>query len=117
MRQQGELESQVMDVIWSSEEPITSQQVLDSVNGAGNELALTTILTVLSRLVDKGLIVRESSGGRNLKFAAVESRELHSANLMLKLLDDSQNPALTFAQFTSALSPKQLEALRKSIEQ
>ena len=91
-RQQGELESQVMDVIWGAKSELTSQQILDEINRTGVELALTTILTVLSRLVDKGLVIRDSSGGRTLKFSASETRERHNANLMLKLLRFVQHP-------------------------
>jgi predicted transcriptional regulator len=115
-RQQGELENQVMDALWSAERSMTSQEILEKVNRDSDELALTTILTVLSRLVDKGMVTRSSGSGRSLDFRAAETRERHSANLMLKLLGDSENPALTFAQFTKSLSPKQLAALRETLE-
>jgi predicted transcriptional regulator len=115
-RQQGELENQVMDALWSAEGSMTSQEILEKVNRDSDELALTTILTVLSRLVDKGMVTRSSGSGRSLDFRAAETRERHSANLMLKLLGDSENPALTFAQFTKSLSPKQLAALRETLE-
>jgi predicted transcriptional regulator len=115
-RQQGELENQVMDALWNANGSLTSQEILDRVNQGSDDLALTTILTVLSRLVDKGMVARTAGTGRSLNFTATESRERHSANLMLKLLGDSDNPALTFAQFTSSLNPKQLAALRKTLE-
>ena len=115
-RQQGELENLVMESLWDAESSLTSQQILEQANKAGEELALTTILTVLSRLVDKGLVVRENGSGRSLNFIAAETRERHSANLMLKLLSGSENPALTFAQFTKSLTPKQLAALRETLD-
>ena len=115
-RQQGELENEVMDVLWSRSGSMTSQEILDAVNRNNQELALTTILTVLSRLVDKGLVARSAGTGRSLNFSAAETREKHSANLMLKLLADTGNPALTFAQFTQALTPMQLAALRETLE-
>lgn len=115
-RQQGELETQVMDALWGANGSLTSQEILDRINQDSGELALTTILTVLSRLVDKGMVTRSSGTGRSLNFTAVETRERHSANLMLKLLGDTENPALTFAQFTKSLTPKQLAALRETLE-
>lgn len=115
-RAQGELEARVMDVLWSAKGPLTSQQILDQINERGNDLALTTILTVLSRLSDKEMVVRESAGGRSLLFYPAQSREAHNAALMLRLLGEAGNPALAFAQFTKSLTPKQLEALRKSLE-
>ena len=115
-RQQGELENEVMDVLWNSRNSMTSQEILDAVNHQNKELALTTILTVLSRLIDKGLVNRSPGAGRSFNFSAAESREKHSANLMLKLLSETGNPALTFAQFTQSLTPKQLEALRETLD-
>ena len=105
-----------MDILWSATKPLTSGQILDRVNESGIDLALTTILTVLSRLADKEMIVRESAGGRALLFSATQTREAHNAALMLKLLGEAGNPALAFAQFTKSLTPKQLQALRKSLE-
>jgi predicted transcriptional regulator len=115
-RQQGELENEVMGVLWNNSGSMTSQEILDAVNQNNHELALTTILTVLSRLVDKGLVIRSAGAGRSFNFSATETREKHSANLMLKLLADTGNPALTFAQFTKSLTPKQLAALRETLE-
>lgn len=115
-RQQGELENEVLDVLWDASGTLTSQQILDAVNQSNKELALTTILTVLSRLVDKGLVNRSAGTGRSINFSAAETREKHSASLMLKLLTETGNPALTFAQFTKSLTPKQLAALRETLE-
>lgn len=115
-RQQGELENEVMDVLWSAKSTMTSQEILELVNQNNQELALTTILTVLSRLLDKGLVVRTTGASRSYNFAPAETREKHSATLMLKLLSDTGNPALTFAQFTKSLTPKQLAALRETLE-
>ena len=115
-RQQGELENEVMDVLWNASASMTSQEILDTVNQNNHELALTTILTVLTRLIDKGLVIRSAGTSRSFNFSAAETREKHSANLMLKLLADTGNPALTFAQFTKSLTPKQLAALRETLE-
>jgi predicted transcriptional regulator len=115
-RQQGELEAQVMACLWDTAGPLTSQQILEKVNDGSDELALTTILTVLSRLVDKGMVSRENGTGRSLLFSAAETRENHSANMMLKLLGNDANLGLTFAQFTKALTPAQLKALREAID-
>ena len=113
-RQQGELESLILDVLWSTKRPLTSQEILEQV-GDG-ELALTTILTVLSRLTDKELVVREAGEGRSFMFRAAQSREQHTADLMLKLVTEESNPALAFSAFAKWLTASQLKALRKSLD-
>lgn len=122
-RLQGELESLILDALWGAEAEyaaeklggaLTSQQVLEIVSPAG-ELALTTILTVLSRLVDKELVTRKPGEGRQLLFSAAQSRERHTADLMLKIVAGADNPALAFSHFASGLSAADLKALRDSL--
>ncbi|MEY4061101.1 MAG: hypothetical protein RIQ31_763 [Actinomycetota bacterium] len=114
-RQQGELEALILDALWSSAgEPLTSQQILELVSPDGS-LALTTILTVLSRLVDKELVNRKPGAGRSLLFSAAQTREAHTAGLMLRLVSGAENPALAFSHFADGLTPAQLEALRNSL--
>lgn len=122
-RLQGELESLILDALWGAEATpaeagptgsLTSQQILDTVSPDG-ELALTTILTVLSRLVDKELVTRKQGEGRQLLFSPAQSRERHTADLMLKIVAGADNPALAFSHFASGLSPADLKALRDSL--
>ena len=120
-RNQGELEQDVLNALWaaqsesgSEEAALTSQQVLERLGSEGS-LALTTVLTVLSRLSDKGLVIKESAGGRALLFRAATSRSQHDAQLLLKVFEGSQNPILAFSQFAQSLSPEQLAQLRQSI--
>ena len=115
-RQQGELEAAVLDALWSATEPLSSHQVQDAVNAAtDSDLALTTVLTVLGRLVDKGLVLRTPAEGRGNLFAAATTREQHTASVMLELVAGAENPALAFSHFASGLSPEVLKQLRKSL--
>ncbi|MEN9955688.1 MAG: hypothetical protein RLY34_495 [Actinomycetota bacterium] len=112
-RQQGELESSILNVLWSSKKPLGSQEILERV-GEG-DLAITTILTVLSRLTDKNLVVRQPGEGRSFLFSAAQSREQHTADIMLKLVAEQSNPALAFSAFAKGLTASQLKALRKTL--
>ena len=55
----GDLERSVMDLLWDHPGPHTANEVRDTLAG---DLAVTTVLTVLSRLEKKGLVQRD--GGR-----------------------------------------------------
>ena len=112
-RKQGELESSVLGALWDRPGGLTSQQILALLGD--DSLALTTVLTVLSRLVDKGFVKKESMG-RNLLFLATSTREQHTAELLLGAMDDAANPALVFSHFTSKLSPDQISQLRQALE-
>ena len=114
-RQQGELESLILGLLWAAKKPLTSQEILEKANKS-SDLALTTILTVLSRLEDKDLVVRAPGEGRAFLFSAAQTREQHTASMMLQLLENHTNPALAFSHFTDGLTAAQLKALRKSLE-
>lgn len=59
----GPLESQVMDILWDSGEPMTVREVLDRANRDRREqLAYTTVMTVMSRLAEKGILRRRREG-------------------------------------------------------
>jgi predicted transcriptional regulator len=116
-RQQGQLEQAVLEVLWQAraagEGKLTSQQVLDRL-GDSEQLALTTVLTVLSRLGDKDLVLREQGTGRSLLFSSATTKEEHDAAALLRLFESSSNPALAFSHFAKQLSAKDLELLQKS---
>lgn len=59
----GPLEAEVMTVLWSHKVPMTVREVRTDVN-AGREapLAYTTVMTVLARLAEKGILSRERQG-------------------------------------------------------
>jgi predicted transcriptional regulator len=115
-RQQGELEQLVLDVLWDADEPLTSNEIL-SLCSAESDLALTTILTVLTRLADKELVVRTGGLGRSNLFNAATSREEHTARQLLELINDSSNPALTLSHFTAGLNKKTITALKKILDE
>ncbi len=113
-RQQGQLEQLILDTLWNNGQPMTSQQILDLASTDG-DLALTTVLTVLSRLVEKNLVTRQPGEGRSLLFSAAQTREQHAADLMLSLVTSAGNPALAFSHFANGLSATQIKALRDSL--
>lgn len=59
----GPLESEVMDALWKSRRPLTVRAVLERVNARREtQLAYTTVMTVLTRLADKGIVDRRPEG-------------------------------------------------------
>lgn len=58
----GELEAEVMGVLWNHGEPMSTRDVS---LGVGRHLSLNTVRTVLNNLVRKGIVVRQ---GRRRSF-------------------------------------------------
>jgi len=59
----GPLEAEVLSVLWGSGGPMTVRAVAQELNsGRDAPLAYTTVMTVMSRLARKGILVRSRSG-------------------------------------------------------
>jgi predicted transcriptional regulator len=69
----GELEAAIMHEMWRREHA-TVRDVREVLNAAGRSLAYTTVMTVMSRLVTKGLLVRDRVG-RMHDYRAALSRD------------------------------------------
>lgn len=59
-----------MDAIWAASAPVSVREVLDALNArAGRQLAYTTVMTVMNRLVAKNVLRREGTP-RNYRYQA-----------------------------------------------
>ena len=118
----GELERAVMDLLWAGQEAATANTLRDQLartsaaqGGSGHEgkeLAVTTVLTVLSRLEKKGLVERER-GTRPHRYQAVSSRADHTAELMHEVLGSAPDREAVLARFIGSVSEGEAETLRK----
>ncbi|MBO3800559.1 MAG: BlaI/MecI/CopY family transcriptional regulator [Candidatus Brockarchaeota archaeon] len=59
----GPLEVDVIEVVWSSEKPLTVREVYEKLKRR-RKVAYTTIMTTMDRLYDKGLLDRREERGR-----------------------------------------------------
>ncbi|ALE91870.1 transcriptional regulator [Arthrobacter alpinus] len=115
----GDLERAVMDLLWEHPEAITANTLRDLLSqrttDAGHDsrpLAVTTVLTVLSRLEKKGLVERERSS-RPHRYRSVTSRAEHTAELMLEVLGSAPDREAVLARFIGTVSDGEAETLRK----
>jgi predicted transcriptional regulator len=109
----GELERAVVDVLWDAIEPMTARAVTDAL--VGRELAVTTVLTVLSRLESKG-VVRRARDGRAHTYEAVAGRNEPTAELMRQVLDTAGDRDDALARFVGSVSPEDVQALRRALD-
>jgi len=108
-RPNGALEDQVMEYLWSIGEPATPAEVHDVV---APELAYTTVMTILTRLFEKGRLERKRVG-RAYAYSAVESEAEHVAGAMASSLVDAHDRAAVLSQFVDTLSPDDAMTLRR----
>lgn len=107
----GDLERQVMEVVWTSAAPdLTRRQVA----GALPAYAPTTIGTVLDRLSRKGL-VRRTLDGRTARFAPVATQADRTAEVMRRALEDAGDPAEAAACFVRSMPAAEARTLRRAL--
>ncbi|AKJ11586.1 CopY family transcriptional regulator [Streptomyces incarnatus] len=99
-RARGELESDVLAALWAADGPLTARQVLQRLPG---DLAYTTVLTILSRLHDKGMLVRHREG-RGFAYAPVRDEASDTARRMRSLLEKGSDREAVLTRFVSELS-------------
>jgi predicted transcriptional regulator len=59
----GPLEAQVMRAMWAAKRPVSVRDLLERINdGRAQQLAYTTVMTVMSRLVEKDVLRRHKEG-------------------------------------------------------
>ena len=121
-RQLGPLEAEVMDILWDV--PHASvRTVTERLNSTRPDrpLAYTTVMTVMSRLAEKGLLLR-TLVGKTYAYRAQCSQEEFIAQLsserVTALVQEFGDLALTqFLNQLEQLDPEQLRRLVKLVKQ
>ncbi|MFF1574530.1 BlaI/MecI/CopY family transcriptional regulator [Leifsonia sp. NPDC058292] len=111
----GDLERAVMNALWSVDTPTSANDLRDKLTasrGDGTAPAITTVLTVLSRLEHKGFVQRER-GARPHLYSAALSRESHVAELMHEVLESSTDRSAALAHFVGSVDESEAETLRR----
>ena len=112
-----ELESEIMEEMWGRAEA-TVRDVQLALNARGEKTrAYTTLLTVMTRLDGKGLLVRRREGRVDVYSAAISRPDYLAARAEASveaLVEDFGDLALAhFARHIRGLDPQRLETLRR----
>lgn len=113
-RNRGELEADIMTILWQSDAPMTTKEV--QARFTEKVPAITTLITVLDRMCAKGQVVKESVGGRSQTFAAAQSRIAHVTNTMSSALQSADDHVAALLLFAGTLSEEDRAFLRKAID-
>lgn len=113
-RNRGELEADIMSILWQTNEPMTAKEVQSQFNE--NVPAITTLITVLDRMCAKGQVIKEATGGRSYTFTAAQSRIAHVTSTMNNALQSADDHGAALLLFAGSLSDEDRAFLRKAID-
>ncbi|MBF6102374.1 BlaI/MecI/CopY family transcriptional regulator [Nocardia cyriacigeorgica] len=105
----GDLESVVMDRIWSADDTTTVREVFEDLLQI-REIAYTTVMTTMDNLHRKGWLERERRGRAYVYWPSL-TREQYSAKLMRDALGGGRSD-LILAHFVEQISDDESTALR-----
>ncbi|CAL9490774.1 BlaI/MecI/CopY family transcriptional regulator [Streptomyces sp. Tu 3180] len=111
-RGQGELEAQVLSALREADGPATAGWVRERLGG---DLAHTTVVTILTRLLDKGAVTRERTG-RSFAWTPASDHAGLAAHKMHKVLDAESDRRAVLASFVTGLAPDDERLLRELLD-
>lgn len=114
MRSFGPLEREIMQVIWQARTPVNGHEIA-AVLPRSRGIAYTTLITVLERLREKGLLTR-GRDGRSYRYAAAISEDEYAAALMVQVLESSLDRTGALLRFGGQLGAGDAAALREALE-
>lgn len=115
----GDLETDIMEVVWKKSE-VTVRDVADHLKKR-RDIAYTTVMTVMSRLADKGLLEKVKQGNAFLYRPTSSKEEFTKSSVKIvisELLDDFAAPVISqFVDSVDEENPEKMEELARLIEE
>ena len=110
-------ELEVMQAIWACNPPVSRADIREYL-AASYPIAQTTLLTLLTRLTDKGFLKSELDGQRKLFFPLISQQEYLAAqsNRFLNKLCGGNLSTFAAALCDSGLTKEELAELRDMLE-
>lgn len=115
MAELGAREAAAMRVLWQADRPMTVREVLAELNqGRSQPLAYTTVMTILTRLADKGALTREMQG-RGYAYAPAVPDE--AALAVRSVLAEHGDAAIAHFVDQVGADPAAVRRLRRLVQQ
>jgi predicted transcriptional regulator len=108
----GDLAQAILTAVGRAGGAMTPAQVRDALGG---DLAYTTVMTVLARLHDRGLLTRQRAG-RAYAYSLVGDPAQVTARRMHRLLDVEPDRAGVLARFVDGLRPEDEKLVRELLD-
>ena len=118
LKKLGEAELEIMQVIWDSEHPVTSNYILKELQGR-RRWQLSTLMTSLTRLSDQGFVHCDRSTGSNLYTSVILEEEYKakaSSHFLEKLYNNSIQNMIATLYNNKTIKNSDIEELRSFLD-
>ncbi|MBQ6878558.1 MAG: BlaI/MecI/CopY family transcriptional regulator [Oscillospiraceae bacterium] len=114
----GDGELEVMQAIWEAKEPVSAGSILDKVKEK-RTWGLSTLMTVLGRLIEKGYLSVDKTGGTNIYTPVVSEKDYKNKegrSFLEKVYGNSLSAFVASLYDGGNIKKEELEELRRFIE-
>ncbi len=118
LKRLGDAELEIMQVIWNSENPVTSNYILSELQER-RSWQLSTLMTSLARLTDKRFINCDRSTGRNLYTSIISENEYKtgaSKHFLEKLYNNSLQNMIAALYSNKEIKSSDIQELRNFLD-
>lgn len=119
LKKLGEAELEIMQVIWNSAAPVTSNYILEELREK-RKWQLSTLMTSLTRLSDKGFVHCDRSTGNNLYSPIIPESEYKakaSAHFLKSLYNNSIQNMIATLYSNKTIESSDVAGLRKFLDE
>ena len=115
----GNLERQIMEIVWGSDNSMSVAEVMNSIVQK-RSIAYTTVMTIMTRLVQKRVLTRSLNGSKYLYKARI-SKNQFAANAIHNIFTNTisalgDEVVVHFMKEIQKLNPKKRQELAKLLE-
>ncbi len=117
----GELEAEIMEILWGKNEWRTGREIYENMKQK-RTLAYTTVLTVIDRLVNKGLIIKKKNQENTYIYSPAmgkeEFKEEISRSVVKGLMEFAGKGTITaFVNILESTAPETIIELEKFLRE
>jgi predicted transcriptional regulator len=109
----GDLETVMMDRLWSRDGKTTVREVFDELRRE-RQIAYTTVMSTMDNLHTKGWLARTREG-KAYAYWPTLTREEYSARLMREALDAGRDSGLVLTHLLQQMTDEESASLRKAL--
>ncbi len=116
VQQVSDSELELMKIVWANDGSALYAQIMDELSKMGRTWQKNTVITLLSRLVEKGLLKTNKIGRRNEYTAVVSEKDYQAAQtqtLLNKLYEGNAKGLVSTLIQREMLSAKDYEDLKQ----
>lgn len=118
--QLSDAELEIMKVIWSAKKPLMFAQITDSLSAAGCGWQKNTLITLLSRLMQKGYLKATKRGRKNEYDACISEQDFQAAqtkHFVERIYEGNISGLITQLVRSDTLSEAEYAQLKKILEE